>query len=261
MPIQLVTIEGNIGAGKTTIAKQMANFMPDTCFMAAPTRESNPHWKHFQSEPAKHALDMQIWFLRERLRVYVAAIEHMQRVQESVLLDFSIWSDVIFAQIHFQEGYMTADELARYDELWRAILALELPPPHLSILLQANPQVCLERIETSGSRSGHNMPTPDHLLHLDTLFAQRWLRDLEWVYTPQRWLSTKRVPLSAPGLPPAPSNLILARDWNLLTSIKPTAVADAVYCTEPTDFAEWIAPFRASDAASILRDGAAVAVS
>lgn len=67
MPPQLVTIEGNVGTGKTTIAKRVADYMPDTRFFPAPEPESNPFWKSFQAEPTQFALSMQCWFLRERV--------------------------------------------------------------------------------------------------------------------------------------------------------------------------------------------------
>ena len=111
MPTQMVTIEGNIGTGKTTIAKRMARHMPDTAFFPAPEPAANPHWSAFEANPAAHALPMQLWFLRERLRVYVAALAHMERTRESVLLDFSVWSDLIFTQAHFEQGHLTSDEV------------------------------------------------------------------------------------------------------------------------------------------------------
>ena len=194
-------------------------------------------------DPAAHALAMQLWFLRERLRVYVTALGHMVRTRESVLLDFSVWSDGIFAQAHFEQGHLTPDELAAYRAVESQIESLGLPPPHLSILLAANPAVCLQRIESSSARASHNKLAEPYLHRLDALFQQRWLRDLGHVYTPQRWLHSKRVEPSAPGLPPAPSLLVLARDWNVLDTVKPTAIADAVYCTEPSVFETWLNGF------------------
>jgi deoxyadenosine/deoxycytidine kinase len=232
MPTQLVTIEGNIGTGKTTVAKHICRYMPDTRFMPAPEPESNPHWRDFQADPAAHALAMQLWFLRQRLRTYVAALEHMKRTRESVLLDFSVWSDVIFAHLHLEQGLMTAEEHAQYTAVHDEIEALGLPPPHLSILLAANSTVVLKRISHSDARAKQTNISEAYLQRVDTLYHQRWLRDLEHVYTPQRWLQSKRVPPAAAGLVSAPSLLVLTRDWNVLENVRPTAVADAVYCTE-----------------------------
>ena len=155
MPVQLVTIDGNIGTGKSTLANHVAQYMPTMRFFASPEHEGeNPHWAAFVANPAKHALSMQCWLLRARLRVYLQALRHMEEARESVILDFSIWSDLIFATKHFEDGNLTAAEFERYQTLAREIYALELPPPHLSIVLQATPEICLQR------RSRLNMPLP-----------------------------------------------------------------------------------------------------
>ena len=66
MPVQMVTIEGNIGSGKTTVARHITSYMPDTKFFPAPGRSKNPHWDNFHANPKEHAKEMQCWFLRER---------------------------------------------------------------------------------------------------------------------------------------------------------------------------------------------------
>lgn len=256
MPLQLVTIEGNIGTGKTTIARLVAKHIPDCAFFPAPDPESNPHWSAFQKEPHKHALAMQIWFLRARLRTYIEALRYMNTKQESVILDFSVWSDIIFGTLHFQQGHLTAEEFSVYQELSRKIDELGLPPPHLTIVLHANPTECVRRCETSLTRS--NTPTLDTLHMVDALIKQRWLRDKDNVFTP-RWLKAERVAPEAPGLPAAPSLLVLVRDWSDLSRVKLATISDAVFCTDPTSFDAWIGPWKAETVDArvevLLQDG------
>lgn len=240
MPQQLVTVEGNIGSGKTTCARAVANYMPDCRFFPAPGRSKNPHWPAFHERPEAHALAMQSWFLRERLKVYASALRHMRRTGESAVLDFALWSDEIYATVHREHGFMTDAEFDEYQELSRRILALGLPPPHLTIVLHADAATCLERV------SGLERPSFDETLlrRLDALHRQRYLRDLPTVITPKH-LAAERVSLATPGLTPAPSLQTLVRNWSDLSKVRPTAIADAVLCTEPVDFAAWIAPFEA----------------
>lgn len=248
MPTQLVTIEGNMGTGKTTIARKVASYMPDTQFFAAPDVEQNPYWEAYLKEPKKYALPLQMWFLRERLRVYVAALRHMDTTGESVILDFSLFSDVIFAIMHHAQGYLTDTQLLVYQELFNRIGELELPPPHLSILLQANPTICLQRMETNPTREKQRRMSKDaigedYIARVDELYQHRWLHDTERVYTPT-WMRAKRVAPDEARLPCAPSRLILVRDWSDLSNVKPMAIADAVYCTEPSDVHTWLGGFR-----------------
>ena len=51
MAVQLVTIEGNIGTGKSTLANHVAQYMPSMTFFAAPEPEDHPHW-----QPASQSL-------------------------------------------------------------------------------------------------------------------------------------------------------------------------------------------------------------
>ena len=240
MPQQLVTIEGNIGSGKTTCARAVANYMPDTKFFPAPGRSKNPYWAAFHENPEKHALVMQKWFLRERFKVYVEALRHMEKTGESAVLDFSIFSDEIFATAHYEHGYMTSEEFGKYQELSQAIFALGLPPPHLTIVLHADAAVCLER------SADLERPRLDerYLSRLDELHSFKFLRDFPTVFTPPA-MHSKRVPPSAPGLYAAPSLLTLVRNWSDLSKVRPTAIGDAVLCTEPSDFNSWMETYRA----------------
>ena len=283
MPLQMVTIEGNVGAGKSTIALHISKSMPDCKYMPAPTRDANPYWKPFQADPKGNALAMQRWFLKERLRVYVKALEHMQSTGESVILDFSIWSDLIFAVHHHDQQLMTTDELGEYMSAYKAIESLGLPPPHLTIVLHANPSVCLERFEASGSLHSPQSRTPRqwskdeasaYLEQINTLLKQRWLRDIDSVVTP-KWIAAERVPADAPGIPAAPSKEVLVRDWSDLSKVSVKVntssaslphpnlsvlhaeykihvltfgsvfqvLVDAIFCTNPSDFRSWLAPF------------------
>jgi deoxyguanosine kinase len=241
MPTQLVTIEGNIGSGKTTIARHIASKMPDTLFFPAPGRSSNPHWEAFHNSPKEHAAKAQTWFLLERLRVYTTALRHMKQTGQSAILDFSLWSDEAFAVSHYENGFMTAEELLTYQKLTRAIFSLKLPPPHLTIVLYAAPEVCLQRSQGFESKRPEGN-AEDYLRRLEELLRERYVRDLDSVFTP-RWLKTQRVAVGAPGLAPAPSLMTLVRDWSDLTKVKPTAIVDAIMCTEPIDFDAWYRAF------------------
>lgn len=241
MAVQLVTIEGNIGTGKTTIADHVANYMPAMKFFAAPEPEDNPHYTAYLSQPREHALAMQSWFLRERCRVYIHALRFMAEERQSAILDFSVWSDIIFATKHLEDGFMTPAQFAEYQQLERSIHALNLPPPHLSIVLHATPDDCLERSKSSRTRK-ISKPRREQLQRLDELYEQRWLRDIDKAFK-LRFVQDKRPPPLSPaegGLPAAPSLMVLVRDWSDLTRVKVSAIADAVMSTPPVPLEQWL---------------------
>ena len=157
----------------------------------------------------------------------------------------------MFAVQHRDQGYISSTQFCEYQKLWSAVEALHLPAPHLTILLYvSDPTVCLQRMVTSETRSrdlrfkDDQQLAQSYLHQVDALIKQRWLRDLPSVFTP-RWLHSERVPVEAAGIPPAPSLMVLVRDWSDLSNVKAKVVADAVMCTEPIDFSAWIAPYQA----------------
>ena len=176
----------------------------------------------------------------------------MEMTHESVILDFSLWSDVIFAYNHHDNGYLTDDQLEQYLLVSREILGLRLPPPHLSILLQTSPGICAQRAQASATRSAQRRMSQEshdssaflgeaYMRAVDELYQHRWLHAIDRVCSPK--MAERRIAPSKARLPAAPSLLILVRDWSNPDSIKPTQIADVMYCTEPTNLDAWLGPF------------------
>ena len=72
---RLVIIEGNIGVGKSTLARKMAKELGYALFME-PTVE-NPYLEKFYADPHKYALKLQLWILKQRYLTYVEAVKHL----------------------------------------------------------------------------------------------------------------------------------------------------------------------------------------
>ena len=72
---RLVIVEGNIGVGKSTLARKMEKALGYTVFME-PTAE-NPYLEKFYSDPHKYALKLQLWILKQRYLTYVEAVNHL----------------------------------------------------------------------------------------------------------------------------------------------------------------------------------------
>ena len=73
-------VEGNIGVGKSTLARKMAKELGCTLFME-PTVE-NPYLEKFYADPHKYALKLQLWILQQRYLTYVEAVNHLVRTGE-----------------------------------------------------------------------------------------------------------------------------------------------------------------------------------
>ena len=74
---RLVIIEGNIGVGKSTLARKLSEGLDYALFLE-PTVE-NPYLEKFYAEPKKYALKLQLWILKQRYLTYVEAVKHLTR--------------------------------------------------------------------------------------------------------------------------------------------------------------------------------------
>ena len=74
---RLVIIEGNIGVGKSTLARKLSEELGYALFLE-PTVE-NPYLEKFYAEPKKYALKLQLWILKQRYLTYVEAVKHLTR--------------------------------------------------------------------------------------------------------------------------------------------------------------------------------------
>jgi deoxyguanosine kinase len=140
-PPRVIAIEGAIGVGKTTLARQLADtFNYQTLLENA---EQNPFLERFYQNQKHAALATQLFFLFQRSQ----QIEDLRQgdIFEPVRVsDFLIDKDKLFAQLN-----LDADEFQLYDKVFQQ-LTIDAPKPDLVIYLQASVDVLLARIQNRG---------------------------------------------------------------------------------------------------------------
>ena len=142
-PPRFIAIEGAIGVGKTTLAKQLAETF--NYQMLLENAEENPFLERFYQNQKNAALATQLFFLFQRSQ----QIEDLRQgdIFEPVRVsDFLIDKDRLFARINLDE-----DEFQLYDKVYRQ-LTIDAPRPDLVIYLQASVDVLLSRIQNRGIR-------------------------------------------------------------------------------------------------------------
>lgn len=138
---QYVVVEGAIGAGKTTLARKLAEQLQAQTLLELP--EENPFLEKFYRDAARYALPTQMFFLFQRLN-QLRDLSQPDLFDARIVSDFLLDKDPIFARLTLGD-----DELALYQQLYDH-LRPQAPLPDLVIYLQAEPATLIDRIRKRG---------------------------------------------------------------------------------------------------------------
>ena len=138
---RFVAVEGNIGVGKTTLAKRLARtFNYDILLEQA---DDNPFLERFYLDRKRHALPTQLFFLFQRTRQF-QELRQGDMFEPVRVADFLIDKDPLFARVTLDD-----DELALYNKVFEQ-LTIDAPRPDLVVYLQAPVDVLMQRIRQRG---------------------------------------------------------------------------------------------------------------
>lgn len=136
-----IAVEGPICAGKTTLAKMLAEDLNGKLILEP--AEKNPFLAEFYKDRAKNAFKTQLYFLLNRYQQQLELRQH-DLFKQVVVCDYTFAKDMIFAKINLSE-----DELALYNTVFK-LLHERLPKPDLVIYCRAEPRILLQRIKKRG---------------------------------------------------------------------------------------------------------------
>lgn len=132
-----IAVEGPIGAGKTSLARRLAERLGAELLLEQPG--DNPFLARFYQDMARYALPTQLFFLFQRAR-QLAALAQPDMFGRPTVSDFLLDKDPLFARIT-----LSGDELALYQKIYDAIRP-QAAAPDLVVYLQAQPGTLHERV-------------------------------------------------------------------------------------------------------------------
>ena len=141
MPPRYIAIEGPIGAGKSSLAKKLAEDLNARLVLEAV--EDNLFLAEFYKDRRKHALKTQILFLINRYQQQKDLTQH-DLFNQTVVCDYLFSKDRIFASMN-----LSRDEMFIYDKIY-TLLDPQLPKPDLVVYLQASIDVLKKHIKQRG---------------------------------------------------------------------------------------------------------------
>lgn len=137
-----IAIEGNIGAGKTSLASKIADDFNAKLILER--FKDNPFLPKFYEDANRYAFPLEMSFLADRYQQLVDDTTQLDLFKESVVADYDVNKSLIFAGITLPE-----EEYALYKKLFQ-LMHKELPKPDLYVYLYQNTERLLENIRNRG---------------------------------------------------------------------------------------------------------------
>lgn len=162
-----IAIAGNIGSGKTTLTRMLAEHYSWT-----PKYESvdyNPYLSDFYNDMERWSFNIQIYFLNKRFLDVVEINKH----EDIVIQDRSIYEDAcIFAPNLHDMGLMSTRDYENYASLF-SLMASLVKAPDLLIYLRSSIPHLVGNIQKRG-REYENSIRLDYLKGLNSLY-EKWV--------------------------------------------------------------------------------------
>jgi deoxyadenosine/deoxycytidine kinase len=136
-----VVVEGPIGAGKTSLARRLADTWGGELLLEEPSE--NPFLPLFYKDMRRYALPTQLSFLFQRAE-QLKGLSQPGLFSPLTVCDFLLDKDPLFARLNLDDA-----EFELYQTVFDK-LAPDTPPPDLVIYLQAPVQALTDRVRRRG---------------------------------------------------------------------------------------------------------------
>ncbi len=137
-----IAIEGNIGAGKTSLAKKIAQDFNAKLILER--FADNPFLPKFYKEPKRYAFTLEMSFLADRYQQISDDLSQLDLFKDFMVSDYDIYKSLIFSKITLPE-----DEFKLYRRLFY-LMYKDIAKPQLYVYLYQNTQRLQENIKRRG---------------------------------------------------------------------------------------------------------------
>jgi 2-amino-4-hydroxy-6-hydroxymethyldihydropteridine diphosphokinase len=145
-----IAVEGNIGAGKTTLSTKLAEDC--NAKLVLERFADNPFLPKFYKDQSRYAFPLEMSFLADRYQQLSDDLAQFDLFKDFVVADYHIFKSLIFAKVTLQE-----DEFRLYKTMFD-IIHKEMPKPDLYVYLYQNTDRLLENIKKRGRSYEQEIP-------------------------------------------------------------------------------------------------------
>ncbi|HND46846.1 MAG TPA: deoxynucleoside kinase [Chitinophagales bacterium] len=139
---KFITIEGNIGAGKTTLASLLSEEYGGQLILEA--FSDNPYLSKFYQQPEKYGLQLEMSFLIERYQQLTKIFAEPNIFSHFIITDYMLKKCLLFAKIN-----LSKQEFKLYHSFFNLIYK-KLPKPDIIFYLHSDTETLLRNIKRRG---------------------------------------------------------------------------------------------------------------
>ena len=144
-----IAIEGNIGAGKTSLAYLISNDFNAKLILER--FADNPFLPKFYEEPQRYAFTLEMSFLADRYQQISDDLSQLDLFKDFMVSDYDIYKSLIFSKITLPE-----DEFRLYRKLFY-LMYKDIAKPDLYVYLYQNTERLQENIKKRGREYEQNI--------------------------------------------------------------------------------------------------------
>lgn len=158
-----IAIEGNIGAGKTTLTTRIATDLNAKTVLER--FADNPFLPKFYEDQTRFAFPLEMSFLADRYQQIADDLAQFDLFHDFIIADYHIFKSLIFAKIT-----LTEDEYRLYRKLFE-IIYREMPKPDLYVYLYQSTERLLQNIKIRGRSYEQEIPA-DYLEKINSGYLE-----------------------------------------------------------------------------------------
>jgi deoxyadenosine/deoxycytidine kinase len=152
--LQLISIEGNIGAGKTTLSTMIAEDFNAKLILER--FADNPFLPKFYEDQARYAFPLEMSFLADRYQQFMDDTSQFDLFKNFMVSDYDIFKSLIFAKVTLQP-----EEYNLYRKVFN-FMYREVKKPEIYLYLYQNTERLLANIKKRGRDYEQNID-PEYL--------------------------------------------------------------------------------------------------
>ncbi len=157
-----IAIEGNIGSGKTTLAKKLGDEF--NAKLVLERFADNPFLPKFYSDQERYAFPLEMSFLADRYHQLTEDLAQFDLFKNFIVSDYYIFKSLIFAQVTLPK-----EEYKLYRKMFD-IMYKEISKPDIYVFLYQNTEQLLKNIKKRGRDYEQNI-SPEYLENIHRAYT------------------------------------------------------------------------------------------